>query len=180
MLRQAAVAAILREPRHGELEVLLIKRANREGDRWSGHMAFPGGRVDPTDTSALAAAMRETREEIDLDLEAHGERLGALSDLMAKARGRIVPMVIHPYVFRLDGTPELRPNEEVQEVVWVPMSLFLDPAARSSFVYTFAAVDLALPCYDFGGRRIWGLTLQMLDELVEVVRSAVPAIGAVD
>src|SRR5438105_2270539 len=86
MMKKAAVAAIVRE-RNAELELLFIRRAEHPQDPWSGHMAFPGGRVDHDDPDALAAAVRETREELGLDLGVHGEKLGELSHLVAMAHG---------------------------------------------------------------------------------------------
>ena len=53
---------------HGTPEILFIKRANRVGDKWTGHVAFPGGRRDPEDDSDLAAAIRETQEEVGIAL----------------------------------------------------------------------------------------------------------------
>jgi 8-oxo-dGTP pyrophosphatase MutT (NUDIX family) len=53
---------------NGDPEILFIKRAGRVGDRWSGHVALPGGRRDPPDADDRAAAIRETREEVGLDL----------------------------------------------------------------------------------------------------------------
>lgn len=49
-------------------EVLFIKRAGRKGDRWSGHVALPGGKRDPPDADDLVTAIRETKEEVGLDL----------------------------------------------------------------------------------------------------------------
>jgi 8-oxo-dGTP pyrophosphatase MutT (NUDIX family) len=77
----AAVAVVLREADGGP-EVLFIERARRAGDPWSGHMAFPGGRIDPEDAHARGAAERETREEVGVDL-AGAEPLGRLDDLRA-------------------------------------------------------------------------------------------------
>lgn len=65
----------------GDPEVLFIKRAAREGDRWTSHIAFPGGGRDPEDNDDGATSVRETREEIGLDLDAeHCLRVGNLSE----------------------------------------------------------------------------------------------------
>mgnify|MGYP006305808619 CR=1 FL=1 len=67
--RRAAVAATMRFDEAGDgCELLFILRAKQEGDPWSGHMAFPGGRMEPDDADELAAARREAREEVALDL----------------------------------------------------------------------------------------------------------------
>jgi 8-oxo-dGTP pyrophosphatase MutT (NUDIX family) len=170
VMKKAAVAAVLREA--AELEVLLIRRAEHERDPWSGHMAFPGGRVDQGDPTPLAAAKRETREEVALDLDAHGRLLGELSHVPAVAHGRKLPMVIVPFVFEVGEVPAFAPDPtEVQETLWIPVSYFLDAANRESMTRTFAGVPLKLPCYHYEGRLIWGLTLKMLDELLDLLRA---------
>jgi 8-oxo-dGTP pyrophosphatase MutT (NUDIX family) len=172
VMKQAAVAAVLRERESDGVripELLFIRRAEHPKDPWSGHMAFPGGRVDRDDTDALAAAIRETREELALDLIAHGARIGELSHLIAMAHGKPLPMIITPYVFHLERTPELVPSHEVAEALWVPLSFFRERSNRSTLEWTFAGASLTLPCYRYEGRTIWGLTLKMLDELIEVI-----------
>src|SRR6185503_4424279 len=76
--RYAAVALMLRvgPPPDGALEMLLVKRAEYAGDPWSGHIALPGGRREPGDVSLEDTAVRETQEEIDVDLSAHARMLG--------------------------------------------------------------------------------------------------------
>ena len=110
--RMSAVAATLRFDR-GEPEVLLIRRAEHPNDHWSGHMAFPGGRQDPADATTLATALRETREEIGIDLERHGKLLGRLDDVQAISKGVARDMLIVPYVFAMEtpATPQLDPTE---------------------------------------------------------------------
>ncbi len=68
---------MLREGLEGP-ELLVIKRSEAEHDHWSGHMALPGGRVEPEDESLLATAARETFEEVGLDLGAGGEAIARL------------------------------------------------------------------------------------------------------
>ena len=94
-LETAAVALVLRE-HASDLELLFIQRAKHPKDPWSGHMAFPGGRMDPGDPDGKGAARRETLEELALDLERDGELLGRLSDLHVYGRGTRLAMYVEP------------------------------------------------------------------------------------
>ena len=93
---RASVALIFRSTENGGKELLFIQRARREGDPWSGDMAFPGGRLQPEDASARAAAERETLEETGMDLRRHGRFLTRLSDLVTRHHSRWRPMVVTP------------------------------------------------------------------------------------
>jgi 8-oxo-dGTP pyrophosphatase MutT (NUDIX family) len=165
--RKAAVAVILRDGGPG-VEILFIRRAEHPRDPWSGQMGLPGGRVDPGDASPFAAALRETREEIALDLEALGRPLGRLSEVRTHLPLGSVPHSVVPFAFAVDGDPELGRNEEVQETLWVPLSFLLDRGNRSAFTWVRKGLPLPMPCYTFEGRVIWGLTLKIVDELIEV------------
>jgi len=167
-LKVASVAAVVRQGRR-DVELLFIHRAEDPNDPWSGHMAFPGGRVDSDDRHSRAAAERETLEEIGLDLTADGRLLGRLSDVAAVGRGRPMSLVIVPYVYSIDQRPALRPNYEVAAVVWVPLEFLLDRSNRSTIPWRHGDLDLRLPCYRFGEHVIWGLTFGMVDELVTLI-----------
>ena len=80
-MRYAAIALVLRPSTVGEPELLMIKRAEFERDPWSGHVACPGGRMDPTDPDLEFTAVRETREETGIDLARDGRVLGTLDDI---------------------------------------------------------------------------------------------------
>jgi 8-oxo-dGTP pyrophosphatase MutT (NUDIX family) len=167
--RFAAVAAVLRE-QHGDAEVLLIRRAKQESDPWSGHMAFPGGRQDPSDPDLLHTAVRETEEEVGLRLHPEAHLLGRLDDLPAVARGRRVGLVIAPFVFAIGEAPELVPNaSEVDELVWTPLSPLARGARDTKFPYQLEGRSFELPAYDVDGRIVWGLTHRMLGELFEAL-----------
>ena len=169
--RYAAVAAILR-PVDRETEVLLIRRAERQGDPWSGHMAFPGGHRDPDDRDLFQTALRETFEEVGLDLSRH-EHLGALDHVPATLRGRRVNVAIAPHVFALrEPNPLLQPNHEVAEIVWAQ----LGPMARGELDalkdFTYEGETRQVPAYRVDGHIVWGLTYHMLRSLFEVLEAS--------
>lgn len=167
---RAAVAIVVRDCVHGP-QVLLIRRAEHPGDAWSGHMAFPGGREEPEDENPLATAIRETLEELALDLRQAGRLLGQLAPLPAVARGRPVGMTIVPFVFELTTDAELTYSEEVAEVVWVPLEPLLQGRLRTTFAVDRRGGEFAqLPAHDVDGRIVWGLTYRMLDSLFELLR----------
>ncbi|KAJ9504323.1 hypothetical protein H2202_000379 [Exophiala xenobiotica] len=120
----------------GDPELLFIKRAGRAGDRWSGHTALPGGKRDPEDADDLAAAIRETREEIGLDLEtAPCLHAGNLPErLVSTSWGKEVLMVLCPYIFLLTSktVPAIQPQPtEVASVHWVSLRALLSPTLRT-------------------------------------------------
>jgi 8-oxo-dGTP pyrophosphatase MutT (NUDIX family) len=122
--------------------------------------------------------VRETREEIGLDLRQAARPLGGLADVMAKAHGKPLPLIVRPFVFALPESSALdaaaapfAPNSEVQEVMWVSLAFLQDRRNRGTLIWRIAGVPLELPCYRFGdGEQVlWGLTLKMVDELLALV-----------
>jgi 8-oxo-dGTP pyrophosphatase MutT (NUDIX family) len=166
---RAAVAAILRDvgPER-EAEVLLIRRAEHPHDPWSGHMAFPGGRRDDADASILATALRETREEVGLDLTEHGTLLARLPDIFAPARSRRDALVISPFVFALHHeAPIAFDPDEVAEVIWTPVGPLARDECAGTIDYTWEGKTLTFPCWNLDQRVVWGLTYRMLTMLFE-------------
>ena len=162
---RAAVALVFRDAADAGLELLFIRRAEHERDPWSGQIGFPGGRAEPGDASHDATAVRETLEETGLDLARDGERLGALDDVQAMARGRPVDLVIAPRVFRLRERLEGAPSIEVVSLHWLPLDRLLEPASRSTFSYAHEGYALELPCLRIDELVIWGLTYRMFQSL---------------
>jgi 8-oxo-dGTP pyrophosphatase MutT (NUDIX family) len=164
----AAVAAIFRAPRdHEEAQVLLIRRSEREGDPWSGHMAFPGGKRDATDTSLFVTALRETQEEVGLDLERHARLVTRMPSVPALTRSKRGGMLVTPFIFALDKPEhqEFVLSSEVAEAFWVPVG----PMARGEITTTFPSRHegtlLQLPAFSVQDRIVWGLTHRMLSML---------------
>ena len=166
----AAVAIILRSGQEGP-EVLLIQRATREGDPWSGQMAFPGGRSESQDNGLHETAVRETAEEVGDRLAESMELLGRLDDLEAIARGRKTGLTISPFVYWLDKDVSLAPSPaEVAEVFWTPVTPLLRGDADSTHLYRHNGVPMRLPAYLVQGKSVWGLTYKMLAGFLERLR----------
>jgi 8-oxo-dGTP pyrophosphatase MutT (NUDIX family) len=163
--RVAAVAAVLREY-HGNVELLFIRRARRRGDPWSGHMAWPGGKREPEDASTVACAIRETREELGLDLADTAELIGALRVWRRAGASPKGLRAVFSYVFILAGDWDLHPSGEVQEAVWIPLTSFTAWAARRPWSWLARWLPPVPPAFRYEGRLIWGLTLWMLADLV--------------
>jgi len=169
--RHAAVAMVLRDT--GAMPgVLFIERAEHPADPWSGHMAFPGGRVDPGDGTPRAAAERETLEEVGVDLSA-GELLGRLDDLEGRHAGRREGLVISAFVYRISEPPPLQPNYEVREALWVPLCHLLDPERHVDFRFPrYPASVPPFPGIVVGHPErqvVWGLTYRFLEDFFETL-----------
>lgn len=168
--KRAAVAISLRLGVSGP-EMLMIQRAVREGDPWSGHMGFPGGRKDASDATDVACAKRETLEEIGFDLDTYGELICQLSDVNTGWRADRPEMLVAPFIFKVDSTPDFELNHEVDDTLWVPLSFLLDDANRSRHQWDWRGEVLESDAFTYDNRLIWGLSLMMIDELLEIIGS---------
>lgn len=168
---RSAVAALLRFDR-GAPDVLLMKRAERRNDLWSGHISMPGGREAGGDPDLRATAVRETREEVGVDLDQGARLIGRLQPVRAVARGRMEPMIIAPFVFVQTGPVELALGHEAQEAFWLPLDRAATGELSGEYVYELGPETLRLPCWRYQGHVVWGLTHRMLDDLLRLVIEA--------
>ena len=150
-----------------EVEVLMIERAQREGDPWSGQMAFPGGKRDPEDSSDLACGLREVEEELSLRLQ-ETDLLCALSPANTGWRPDRPEMWVFPFIFMLSEQPTVVCNQEVAGAVWVPISVLFDLERRDRLCWELEEGIYESEMIPFAGREIWGLSLRMINELAVV------------
>ena len=166
--KRAAVVIGLRDGPAGP-EILMIQRAVREGDPWSGHMGFPGGRRDATDASDEACAKRETLEEIGFDLDLHARCICQLSDVNTGWRADRPEILVAPFVFEVASQPKLTMNNEVASTVWIPLHFLLNDDNRGRHQWDWRGERLESDAFTYQGHLIWGLSLMMIDELLEVI-----------
>ena len=171
---RAAVAMVLRERESGP-EVLLIERSRKENDPWSGHMAFPGGRLDQGET-VEQAARRETQEEVGLSLH-DAESLGRLDDLTGRRAGASLGLIISAFVFQHHGeTPLVYQEAEVADALWVPISSLSAPDRHIHKAF-HGTGGMAFPGIVVGHpdrHIVWGLTYRFIEVFHRVVGRPFP------
>lgn len=161
---RAAVAIILRTSPAQQLEVLLIQRAERDGDPWSGQVALPGGRRDPADATLQDTAIRETLEETGIDLAAHGHVLGTLDELRPRTPV-LPPIIVTPFVAVVPPDLPITISDELAAAFWAPWSIFADPARIDERTIQVRGDDWTVSSYTVGDRVVWGMTERMLRQL---------------
>lgn len=168
---RAAVAVVLAPDRRGDSELLLIRRAARSTDPWSGQVGLPGGRAGEDDSHLLETASRETSEEVGLTLPASC-CIRSLPPVGALRRGTIEDLRIHPFVFAVDGWPELRIDpREVAQARPFPLPWLFDPARAATVFRPENPAGPGLPAIRLDESwLLWGLTYRILDQLAAILR----------
>lgn len=148
--------------------ILLIRRADRPGDPWSGHMALPGGRRAAADQDLLATAIRETREELGLELSRRGF-VGSLDDVVPRTPV-LPPVAVRPFVFVLPDRLPLTLNHEVAAARWVCLDELQHPEHRHLVTLEVAGSTRQVPAFRLDEGIVWGMTERILADLIEQFR----------
>lgn len=159
-LRPAAILCGLVERRRG-LSVILTKRPDTMREH-AGQIAFPGGKIDPEDSDAVAAALREAEEEIGLASGAV-DVIGAIDPYETGTGFRIEPVVamVDP-----GFVPRLEPLE-VEEAFEAPLDFLMDPINLQLLSGTWGGRERRYYAIPWNGRHIWGATAGMLKCLAD-------------
>lgn len=158
---RAAVAVILAPDPDS---VLLIRRADREGDRWSGHLAFPGGRWSPGDPDLAATAMRETREEVGVDLS--GSTLAGVMDDLAPRSSVLPPILVRPFVFIHPARDPLVLSQEVAQGWWLSLEELSRPGGYAPVEFQRYGTTVRTMGYHLDHGILWGMSERILGQLL--------------
>jgi 8-oxo-dGTP pyrophosphatase MutT (NUDIX family) len=165
-VRDASVAAIFRVTGDDALELLMIERASYEGDPWSGHVAFPGGRRESHDATLLDTALRETREETGIDILSDGRVLGAL-DRVNPVSPALPPLSIAPFVALLGRDVPLALSDEVAGAFWVPLAALQHADVSRQVEVTLSnGTTRIVRAFVHERYTIWGLTERIVRDLL--------------
>ena len=168
-LRWAAVALIVAPSPDA---VLLIQRAERPGDPWSGHMALPGGRRDPEDQDLLTTAIRETSEEVGISISRE-TLVGTLPDVVPRIP-TLPPIAVRPFLLAVPARPKLVLNPEVAAATWVNLEDLLRPDAHRQVNLEIQAETREVWAYLVEAGIVWGMTERILSSLVDLLRQLCP------
>jgi 8-oxo-dGTP pyrophosphatase MutT (NUDIX family) len=165
-LPKAAVAVILRQDNQNGIMMLLLKRKTSETDPWSGHMAFPGGRMKDSDLQKINTAKRETFEETGIDLGKY-EFLGSLDELPPGNRS----VTVTPFVFFAAEDVKVKVEaREINDYVWIPISFFTDK--KNSVAYSVESMGAVREVESFpylGKFIVWGMTLRVINDFLSKI-----------
>jgi 8-oxo-dGTP pyrophosphatase MutT (NUDIX family) len=166
-LRDAAVLVPLVDRAAG-LTVLLTQRTEHLNAH-AGQISFPGGRVEDSDADAVAAALRETEEELGLH-PSHVEVIGELDLYVTRTGYAVTPVVgfVSP-PFSLNPDPF-----EVADAFEVPLDFLVDPANHQRHSRIYRGAERWFYAMPYGERYIWGATAGMIVNLSEVLGAEAP------
>lgn len=165
----SAAVAIIRvsEP---EDSVLLLRRNQNPQDPWSGHFAFPGGRMDLEDSSLLATCTRETFEETGITLE----ESALAAELQPRYAGSRVNalILVQPYLFSLDHRPELTLEpSEIANACWLSITSFMQ---QENHVEAEVLPNRFAPAFPIDDYYLWGFTYGLLNQVLDLQVQALP------
>jgi len=163
---RGAVAVVFKEEMD-DLWLLMIKRSENPRDPWSGQMAFPGGHADLRDRTLFDTAVREALEEVGINIQDQ-ELLGCLRNVEPKN----APMVVTPFLFLLSSEVHPMLSREAKEVLWVPISFFLNPKNISSIKVPIGGQEVSMGCYVYLDHVIWGMSFRIIRDIISKVTSA--------
>ena len=164
---QAAVSLILREDQ-GSAHLLIIKRAERSGDPWSGHLALPGGRAEPRDADLLATAARETREEIGINLIDGGRFIGQLP-LIAPTNPLLPKIEITPFVALAPPSLSIQLSNEVEAAFWVSITQLRRDGLSTELSVRYGDLLIKRSAYRSEGGPIWGITERIITNFLSLL-----------
>ena len=165
---KASVAVVL-DTASKKPNVLFIKRTENPGDSYSGHVAFPGGKMCDSDSNPLDTAVRETNEEVGINLNDVSTFIGRLDDL--KPLNPSGPrFIVSPFLFILNKEITVKINkDEVQQYMWISLDHLSDINNMRIRYKEREGRIIEDYVYSYENFIIWGMTGRIINSLIKEV-----------
>ncbi|WP_147678553.1 NUDIX hydrolase [Algibacter pacificus] len=164
--KQAGVLALFYPNENNETSFVLILRKIYKGAH-SGQVAFPGGKLETSDISLEAAAVRETFEEVGVAIE-HIKIMRGLTKVYIPPSN----FYVHPFLGITFEKPNfVKQDKEVERIIEIKLKHFLDEkSVIKEFVKTSYSVEVEVPAFNLNGHVVWGATAMMLSEIKDLLK----------
>jgi len=165
--KKAAVVILLYPNEAGNTQLVLIQRVFHPKDRHSGQISLPGGKLEVSDPSPKAAALRELEEELGVP-SSNVTILGQLSDLHISVSN----FLVYPFLGVTNKRPEFIPQlTEVHAIIETPLEIFLEKSMRQkkNLKLPNGTILKNVPYFDIQGHTVWGATAMILNEFSELL-----------
>ncbi len=174
--REAAVVILLYPNDKKETQLVLIQRMFHPKDRHSGQISLPGGKLETSDPSPKAAALRELEEELGVN-SSDVTILGQLSDLHISVSN----FLVYPFLGVTHQRPAFIPQPtEVHAIIETPLKIFLEKSMRQkkNLKLPNGMVLKNVPYFDIQGHTVWGATAMILNEFSELLTGEILSVGS--
>ena len=156
---------LLKEDKDAEYKIVFTKRSTKLKTH-SGEVSFPGGKWEEKDNSLYETALRESNEEINLNIE-NVTKLGNLNFLLSRHK-----IEVNPYVGYLNKFQEFEGNFEIEEIFTVPISFLSDSKNVTYKEFNRQDLKVYIPSCVYNGNRIWGLTAMITADFLNICFNA--------
>lgn len=162
--KKASVAIILREINNVAHIIFVLRSQNLK--EHPGQIAFPGGRVEDSDHDLIHTAIRETKEEIGIDLS-YSDCIGRIDDFITNTSYQVTP-----YVFLYKGNQDYLISDEHEDLFEVDLNYLINVENEQSKKGFYYEREWVLYSYKINnGKIVWGATGCMLNDFLSVLRS---------
>ncbi|RZO24089.1 MAG: CoA pyrophosphatase [SAR86 cluster bacterium] len=152
---------LIKDNDDAEYKILFTKRSEQLKTH-SGEVSFPGGKWEEGDSNLYQTALRESNEEINLDIE-NVTKLGPLNFLLSRHK-----IEVNPFVGYLNQLQDFKGNFEIDEIFTVPISFLMNEKNIEYKEFNRKDLKVYIPSWVYNGNRIWGLTAMIAADFLNI------------
>ena len=160
--KKAGVLILLIKDNDDEEYKILFTKRSEQLKTHSGEVSFPGGKWEEGDSNLYQTALRESNEEINLDMK-NVTKLGPLNFLLSRHK-----IEVNPFVGYLNQLQDFKGNFEIDEIFTVPISFLMNEENIEYKEFNRKDLKVYIPSWVYNGNRIWGLTAMIAADFLNI------------